>query len=122
MIPGVQFTDADFKEFKKLFKTYCDKYGITEWELAFLFLPFNDIAEIEADDEAMTVSVILAKKLELCADILNHNKADLLDITAEHEALELLLMPLWIVARQGYERKFKSAKHFNKHSTRKRIK
>ena len=114
MSAGIKFSKSDFKTFKNLFSNHIELYGITEWETAFLFVPLDSIAEVECDDEAMTATVALARKLELCADILNHSKADLLNNTTEHEALELLLMPLWIIARQGYEGKFKNSRTFQK--------
>ena len=86
-------TRADFARFKKTFRTWQDRFGLNEWEMRFANeeTPGNN-AELVSNWCSMKATATLAQEHD-------EGECESIDESAFHEATELLLAPLYIMAR-----------------------
>jgi hypothetical protein len=101
---GLKFTDGDFRLFRDRCEFWLDFLGVTGWETQYLFRKIPSIAQVEAGGEDMNAVFTFTRELSECADIENYTQYELIDRTARHEAMELLLMNLWMIAQMGFRR------------------
>ena len=85
-------TRADFTRFKKTFRRWQDRFGLNEWMVRYFHDEIPDrLAELSAHYCGMKADVTLGKQhLE--------EKHEGIDVSAFHEATELLLQPLFVLA------------------------
>lgn len=97
----IKLKKKDFKAFKREVTAHVSMFGITEWRVYFEFSPLSGAnGECRADLLGMKAVISLNPVIEV-ADNGRSTDEHVKEI-AIHEALELLVIPLDIIARYRY--------------------
>lgn len=107
----MKLTNKHFKHFKEVFKKYQLMLNLNNWKIYFYFEKLEDaIADVGTNYEGRIADVRLTTQLETTA---HYDIKDLIEETALHECLELLLSPLMVQARHRSfnEEEYQHANH-----------
>ena len=96
----VKYTTKDFKQFQSIFMESVSKLGLTEWRYDFRRSSDDSISSISADLEQRAMSVRFTEAVEYDKSQVVDKGKEIRD-AAEHEAIEVLLYPVRLLACKG---------------------
>lgn len=98
----IEFSESDFEFFKSECRKWIQVLGLDDWQVGFIFGTVGDdsIAQVAANYCARKAHVYFATSLQDCNEALEpRNAARLIRGAARHEMLELMLMPMQVMAK-----------------------
>ena len=94
MTKTIKLTNRDFKLFKKECEKWLKRLGLSDWDVHFEFITVESAASCRANYMQMNADIMMATEFSnLLID-----KTEYIKQIALHECLELLLMPMNMLA------------------------